>query len=278
MTMRLLRATDAGQDRQLDRGDLRIEAIVAAGELLDVSYQLLAEVFAADVLPSLAFFLSSLSDASQRDPDSRLVFLAATIRLGDERIVVACSSSHLLRLDAHRELAMLAVGNIATSPHLQTLGVRGAGSRLLVASGEAAAVAARELGATLAYAVAEAETRSLGFWQKQGFRWPEGLRYWQPPLEFAATGAPVHPEVAETLVVRPYPPAPADAIDGAIVADVVRTIYEQWSLRRQRAILAPAALARAEAYVMETVFAKTAASLPRAGGMRLVEPLSSGAN
>lgn len=262
MNTRLLDQADESHDRSHVMGDLRLEMIETPGPLLDVAYQLLAETFATDVLPSREFFLSSLADASRRETDSRLLFIAASLQLRGERVLVGCSSSHLLRLERHRELAILAIGNIAVSPHLASLGVRGAGSGMLTAAGDAARSLTAELGCRLAYDVAEAETRSLGFWRKQGFRRPEGLEYWQPPLAFHPSGAPLHPEVRETLVLRPIAPSPLEIIDRELVIDVIRTLYEQWSLRRQRSLLAPAAMAIAEAYVMERVLDKSLATIP----------------
>ena len=272
MNLRLLSAADAKRGRLPIVGDLQLETITAPGRLLDVAYQLLSETFAPDVLPSLEFFLSSLSPASRRDRESRLLFVTASLPFGDERVLVGCSSAHLLRLEGRRELALSAIGNIAVSPHLPALGVRGVGSRLLAATDDAASSLATELGCRLAYGVAEAETRSLGFWRKQGYRRPEGLEYWQPPLEFQPSGAPLYPEVRETLVVRPIPPSPPETIERELVIDVIRTLYEQWSLRRQRSLLTPAAMAAAETYVMERVLKKSVATIPAASLVPLREP------
>lgn len=105
---------------------------------------------------------------------------------------------------------------------------------------------------------------------KLGYRWPEGVKYFQPPLEFDDRGDPVYEEVPETLVLHPLN-SKANSIDARELRDIVRSIYWNWCIRPSEGKLGDAAMTRATQYVMQRVFARTAATIAEHGSIRLVD-------
>src|SRR4029079_11028980 len=103
------------------------------------------------------------------------------------------------------------------------------------------------------YSTSEAEPESLQFWAKMGYRWPEGVNYLQPPLEFDDDGNPVYEEVSETLLIYPLK-ADSASIDVSDLRDIIKTIYWNWGIRPSLRKLNADALASATRYVMEKVF------------------------
>jgi hypothetical protein len=255
MAIRLIDESTASAS--LGIADLKIEPVVQRGPLLDVSYNLLERVFDPSVIDPIEFYYEEL--AGQEGADSVPIFLAAYFQDGADKLVAGFNSSTLMRLQRHPDVFMLAVGNVATSPRLKEAGFRGVGTTLLNAAVEMTAAKAQELGGRLRFSITEAEPASLGFWRKRGFRWPKGIRYLQPPLDFHDDGSPVYPEVAETLLVAPCDEM--QSIDPAVLRDAITTIYENWSLKLHRATLAPEAMRKAEAYVMTNVFGQVDATI-----------------
>jgi hypothetical protein len=160
---------------------------------------------------------------------------------------------------AGRGLAIAAVGHLATRAALRRGGGHG---RALVAAFEreiAALAAAR--GETDCLIVLEAEHDAMTFWAKQGYRWPLGSRYAQPPLEFdPASGERLYDEAPELFMVKdPRHPA-ATSVPASLLRDTVQTLYDNWCLAQARTF-APHAATRAAEYVGK-VYAAFDASLP----------------
>lgn len=165
-----------------------------------------------------------------------------------------------------------AIGNQATAPACRSAGVRGIGRGLWQAGiGEALRqVSAR--GGRLLYSVLEAETRSLGFWGKVGYRRPAGLDYYQPPLEFDTHGRPRYAPIVEKLLLRAESGDGADTIEGVRLRQIVATLYRYWSLHPAREALAPEAFRRAEQYVMGELLGRVCSTVPEM--MALQAPVS----
>lgn len=152
-----------------------------------------------------------------------------------------------------------AIGHLATREHLRRTG--GHGGTLVAAFEREIEALAAARGETTRLLVLEAEPDAMAFWARQGYRWPIGSRYAQPPLDFdPATGQRLYDEVPELLMVKnPHDPA-ATSVDAQLLRHAVHTLYEHWCLARVRAF-APAAAARAEHDVWN-IFAAFEASLP----------------
>ena len=152
-----------------------------------------------------------------------------------------------------------AIGHLATREQLRRRG--GHGGTLVAQFERAMEALAAARGEKLSLLVLEAEPDAMAFWARQGYRWPVGSRYAQPPLDWdPATGERLYDEVPELLMVKnPHDPAAA-TIDAQLLRHVVRTLYESWCLARTRTF-APEAAARAAEYV-EGVYAAFEASLP----------------
>lgn len=73
----------------------------------------------------------------------------------------------------------------------------------------------------------------------------------------------------ETLLFHPLN-SNANSIDAQELCDIVRSIYWNWCSRPSEGKLADAAMTRATQYVMQRVFARTAATIEN-GSIRLVD-------
>ncbi len=181
-----------------------------------------------------------------------------------EQIASVISGTYMTLLPpASPALGIGAIGHLATREHLRRTGGHG-GTLVATFEREVEAIAAAR-GETTSLLVLEAEPDAMGFWARQGYRWPVGSRYAQPPLDFdPATGERRHDEVPELLMVKnPHDPA-ATSVDAQLLRHTVRTLYENWCLGWVRALFPPAAAARAEEYVWK-IYAAFEASLPAGG-------------
>jgi hypothetical protein len=269
MTIRLLDdclAVDAGR---LRIEDLQVVPVDRPGELLDACHDLLLRAFDPSVVDPKWIYVDAVSDETGAYRDFDPVFYAALFDVEGDPLVAGFLSSDVMTL-RDSSVVHLAMGNMATSPRLRQLKFRGVGTTLFEAALDAAHAAACDRGMCLKYSTAEAESDSLPFWAKMGFRWPQGVRYFQPPLEFDADGKPVHPEVPETFVLKTLEGA-SSTIDGGELREIVRSIYWNWSLRAHSQSLTPPAFDAASAYVM-AVLEKSFASIPLDEPIPLVEP------
>lgn len=239
-----------------------VERLTGPGELLDRGYELFQSVFQPEVLDPKSVYEQRMSAGSFAVRDFYPCFAIATCSVGAERYVAGFLSADLMWIDNASSAAFLAIGNIATSPYLKAQGVRGVGTQLLNAAIAQAKLACEQDGRQFVGCLSEAEPASLGFWQRSGFRWPQGCHYLQPPLEFENDGTPKHTEVPETLLI-----APSDSNSNAIAADqliaMLRTLFENWCLRGWRSELSPTAMANAENYVMGHVLQRIVQRMPQ---------------
>ena len=255
---------------RLEISRMVVKRVDAVGDLLDASHDLLMRVFDAAVVDAKEVYIDAVTDHSGTFRDFSPVFLAAVFQEGEDEFVAGFISSDVMLVGTSLTKTQLAIGNIATSPRLKNLGFRGVGSTLWRA---ALKTAEQEVGKTqkrLNYSTSEAEPASLPFWAKLGYRCPEGIKYFQPPLEFDDNGDPVYDEVPETLLLHPLEDA-SDSIDVADLRNIVKSIYWNWGIRPSLHKLNADALASATRYVMEEVFERTIRSFPSSGKVRLVD-------
>jgi len=203
-----------------------------------------------------------------------IICVAALFEQPGREVVVGFLSSNLMWIDTQKKLLHLAIGNVATSPRLKEIGIRGVGTRLVKSAIEIASSTAKSCAAELACSVAEAERDSLGFWRKFGYRWPSGLNYLQPPLEFKEDGTPVHEEVPETFMVLPLGNQNRETIKSDLLQKMIRAIYRNWCIEPNRRKLSNDALKAAEAYVMDRVYPRVAQSIANRDELNLINPLS----
>jgi GNAT superfamily N-acetyltransferase len=188
--------------------------------------------------------------------------------------IVSVVSGNYMSLDqvGRAGLGIGVVGYLATRERFRGRG--GHGTALVRAFEQRAAALASSRGERLRLIVLEAAPGSTGFWTKRGYRWPEGTHYFQPPLDFdPVTGAPRHREVPELLMVKLWDQPEAQAIETALLKDVVQTVFRNWYSDRP-ASFTPQAAEKATAYVWQHVFPRFTASLRPAGLTGLREPPS----
>ena len=270
MTVKVLDDSADIDITRLEISRMVVQRVDAVGELLDSCHKLLMQVFDPAVVDAKEVYIDAVTDHSGTFRDFSPVFLAAVIQEGEDEFVAGFISSDVMLVGASATKTQLAVGNIATSPRLKDLGFRGVGSTLWRA---ALRTAEQEVGKSqkrLDYSTSEAESASLPFWAKLGYRCPEGVKYFQPPLEFKDNGDPVYDEVPESLLIHPLENA-SDSIDVADLRDLVKSIYWNWCIRPSLRKLNSDALAVATRYVMEKVFERTIRSFPSSGKVRLVD-------
>jgi hypothetical protein len=256
-------------------GDLRIEELVvrrvaAVGELLDVSHDLLLRVFETSVVDPKQVYIDAVADRTGAFRDFPPLFFAGLFADGQDEWLGGFISSDLMLIGASGDKVQLSIGNIVTSPRLRELGFRGLGTTLWKAALNEAQKEADRAVKRLAYSTAEAEPASLPFWSKLGYRWPQGVKYFQPPLEFDDEGNPEHDEVPETLLIHPLGSA-ASAIEVSELRAIIESLYWNWGIRPSLHTLSSAAMARAKECVMGRVLQRTFESLPESGCIPLLE-------
>jgi hypothetical protein len=272
MTISLLDETNTILDG-LDSADVTIKLITTPDSSLEAAYRLLKRVFDPEVLDNYNSYLQELSHKNSRERNCYSIYMAAFIEANNQRYLVGFHSSTVMRLLSHPDMAIQAVAYVVTSPRAKEAGLRGIGSRLSEAALHLASEQMSERGCRLAYVVAEAETPSLGFWNKSGFLWPEGVQYLQPPLEFDECGEFKFREVEENLVLLPLGISSRSTIECDVLRNLIRTMYENWFLNPHRAILDPDAMVRVQSYVLDRVFERVNSTIPVTGEISLVSPL-----
>lgn len=198
------------------------------------------------------------------DPAGSLIHFGFDPLVVTEQIASVISGNYMTLLPSSERGAgagagIGAIGHLATRERLRRGGGHG-GTLVAQFEREMEATAAAR-GETTRLLVLEAEPDAMAFWARQGYRWPIGSRYAQPPLDFdPATGARLYDEVPELLMVKdPHNPA-ATTVDAKLLRQTVRTLYENWCLVRVRGF-PPDAAARAEQDV-GNIFDAFEASLP----------------
>jgi hypothetical protein len=269
MGVRLLDDSANIDVQRLRIDDLIIRRVDAVGELLDASHKLLKSVFDTAVIDGKDVYIDAINDDSGTFRDFPPIFLASVFHQKGNDFVAGFISADIMLLGGSTK-TQLAIGNIATAPRLRELQFRGVGSKLWHAAFLAAEEEVQRANKRLDFSSSEAESASLPFWAKLGYRWPKGIKYFQPPLEFDDRGDPVYEEVAETLLIHPLKGA-SDSIDAGDLRELIKSIYWNWGIRPSLRKLNPEALAAATKYVMELTFARTMASIPVRGSIPLIE-------
>jgi hypothetical protein len=190
-----------------------------------------------------------------------------------ENIVGAISGNYMPIQSLHTEktgTSIGAIGNMATRVYFR--GKQGHGTNLAQAFEKQIETMASSRGDKLQLMALEAQKDSVGFWLKNGYRWAEGTRYAQPPLDFdPVTGERNFDEVPEFLMVKLIDNPGASYVDAQLLADSVYTMYQNWCLAKT-VNYPPVARKRAVDYVIGKVFSEFLQSLPKEGGMvRLTE-------
>ena len=250
--------------------DLIVRRLVAADELLDTSHDLLLKVFDSSVVDPKSVYVDALTDRANTFRDFPPLFFACLLPHGQDEWLAGFVSSDLMLIEPGGDRLHLAVGNIATSPKLRDIGFRGVGTKLWHAALHAAKEEASSVAKRIAYSSAEAEPASLPFWSKLGYRWPQGVKYFQPPLEFDNDGNPKEDEVPETLLVLPIDTT-ASSIEARELRGIIESIYWNWGVRPSIRKLNSAAFARAKECVIGRVLQRTLESVPTSGTIPLVE-------
>jgi hypothetical protein len=268
--------TDADLDwlRQ-SRGELgrrlQYKLVVQSDQWLDTSYEFLRRHFGREVLDPPERFRDWL-DMNRRGVHPFPFILQTAYVVRERRAwVLGVIAGNLMRVEPSRPDAaksalrayVFAIGNQLTEPLARAAGVKGVGTRLWRrAVAEARSITAG-LGGRLEYSFLEAENDSVGFWDRMGYRWPRGVTYWQPPLEFDEQGQYVHPEVPEIAMFKPLDVSARRTIGREVIQDVFASVWENWVLHEYRATLSPQAMERAERYVMGTLLDRVESLMPR---------------
>jgi hypothetical protein len=198
------------------------------------------------------------------DASGRLQQFAFNPLVTTDNIIGASSGTYMSMEPSQRKyLSLGAIGHLVTRDHFR--GGQGHGTALLKAFEQEVEGLAIERGDKLQLILLEAQADSRGFWAKEGYLWPVGSRYAQPPLEFdPVTGERFHDEVPEYLMVKIWNDPVATHIDSKLLTDAVRIMYQNWCLEKI-ATYTPEAAKRATDYVIGKVFAEFVASLPQGG-------------
>jgi ribosomal protein S18 acetylase RimI-like enzyme len=252
-------------------GALKLVRVDAPGARLDAAYDLLTRVFDLAVIDTKETYVNLLSPDRLCLDGFSAICVAAYFEHDRHELLAGFLSSNLMWIDRSTGFVQLAIGNIATSPALRDIGLRGVGNALwhaAIAFGESEATTQQGV---LAYSVAEAEPESLGFWKKLGYLYPHGVDYWQPPLEFRENGEKVRDEVKETLLIRPLTGQSHDSVDAHVLRQMILAIYRNWCIETNRPRLSKVALDNAERYVMKKVFTEVNKTIPQNGKIRLVD-------
>ena len=274
----LLRSTDEVEYRIVDQSD----------EWLEASYQLLQSEFDSSVLDPHERYVEWLESNLQGQNPFPFLMMAAYLRDGDNAIIVGVVSGNIMLVeeyagknpDSSAPLFMFAIGHQITSKLLRGRGLPGIGTNLWKASIQQAKNWIEKLEGFFGYSMLEAETESLGFWTKMGYRWTQDVSYWQPPLEFYDNGDYINAEVPEILMLRPLNGMDEESISKILLKNIIATVYLNWSLHKYRTLLEPKAMKRAEDYVMKDLFGRVCQQMPQTDSIPLVpfENLSSRKN
>jgi len=249
---------------------LAFKIVTDDGAWLRAAYEVLQSCLDPKGLEPFAQLQQALQ-ASQQGTSPRLLIAAAFVTHGDRAHVVGAVSgtvTPIANLAAEPAPFVAALRHQATAAAARTRGVKGVGRRLWQFWLDEAHRLAREQGGAIPYSVLEADVDSVGFWDRLGYRWPQGVRYWQPPAQFNASGDYVNPEAPAILMARPASPAD-DRMARGTLERIIETLYRA-SLARQRTTLTPTGFERAERYLMDVVFARVTRIMPDDPTLNLV--------
>jgi hypothetical protein len=239
-------------------GALHILPITKPDMLAELGCILLRRTFKPEVLGAIEQEFANAFKEKGNDRTSLPIAMCAAVEVGADFLFAGIVVGEVMLLSA--DAAMFAIGYLATNPLLKKLSFRGVGSALLQEASTASAAVAHEIGRSIVYDITEAEPASLGFWKKQGFLWPEGSVYFQPPIKFNENGERLFDEVSETLLLRKYS-GERNKIASKELSDTVSVLYDNWFIPSPQASCSAAAHQKIHDYVMADVFGKFAHSI-----------------
>ena len=268
---------------RFDLTDVECRIVTADDDWLRVAYDMLLTEFDSSVLDPYERYVDWLALNQREKHPFPYLMMVAYVRDEATAHIVGVISGNVMRISdsitsdtaSTDQSCFFAIGHQITSALLRKAGIKGVGTKLWQAAHEIARSWAHNLGGALRYSVGEAENDSLGFLTKMGCLWPQGVTYWQPPLEFDEQGMFIHPEVPEILVFRPMEGVAADTISRSLLCEIIATIYLNWSLNKYRDKLSADAMQRAEQYVMGDLFGRVRRRMPDNDPIRLVPILLS---
>ena len=114
-------------------------------------------------------------------------------------------------------------------------------------------------GAQLEAFILESEAEARFFLGRVGYRWPDGCRYRQPPLRYAADGTPDLPAIPLLLLLRH--PDHRDVIPGPLVREYLQAMMVWWYRDDLDEVLTGAALKRARDWLMTELIAPSVESI-----------------
>lgn len=262
----------------LSAEDLAFKVITDNDEWLATAYRLLADQFEIDVLDPFERYVEWLDQNRKGINKFPYLLVAAYLNMGENPLMVGVISGNIMKIEEHagtdlpapKPPFIFAIGHQVTSQALRSAGVKGVGTKLWKFAIAAARESINKLGGSFQYSFLEAESDSVGFWTKMGYRWPKGVDYWQPPLEFDDTGQHLHLEVPEILLLKPIEAADTHAIRAMLLKNLIATVYYNWALDKYKTSLTPDAFKKAEDYVMGEVFGRLCQKIPENGSVELI--------
>jgi deoxyhypusine synthase len=271
---------DGGLDlpRTVRAADLRFKVLAEPDSWLQVCYDFLSFHFGREVLDPVQRYADWLEMNRLGAHPFPFVMIAAYLADGERALVVGVISGNVMRIKRSRTpdvksasaSFIFSIGHQLTAPAVRSAGIKGVGTRLWRrAIGEAQAITKRLKG-RLVYSFLEAENDSVGFWDRLGYRWPQAVTYWQPPLEFDDNGDFVHPEVPEIAMLKPIEVRDKRTIERHLLYDIIATVYLDWALARYRNVLSEDAMKRAESYVMGSLLGRVDSRMPHQPRINLV--------
>ena len=257
---------------------LSFTRIETPGPSLQACYELLQEEFGEDVLDPISRYEDWLELNERGEHAFPYLLTAAYVQHEGRSVLVGVVSGNVMPIQQSRSNAaesasrpcVFAIGHQLTAPAIRSAGIKGFGKRLWQFSMDQAHALADVAGGTLVYSFLEAEVPSVGYWDHLGYRWPQSVAYWQPPLEFDENGDYRHAEVPEIPLLKPLADPAETHIDRDLLYDIIRTIYVNWSLDKYRDRLSAEAFERAEQYVLGSLLGRVDARMPQEPRIKLV--------
>jgi deoxyhypusine synthase len=257
--------------------ELQFKVVTDPDSWLQICYDFLRSHFGPEVLDPLQRYVDWLEMNRLGKHPFPFLLMAAYLEDGRAARVMAVISGNVMRIEesgrkggAKSPRFMFAIGHQLTAPCVRKAGIKGVGTRLWHRAIAEAKAITKGLKGRLAYSFLEAENDSVGFWDRLGYRWPQAVTYWQPPLEFDENGNFVHPEVPEIALLKPLEIQQTGTIDRRLLRDIVATVYLNWALARYRDCLSPEAMKRAESYVMGSLLGRVDSRMPHTPQISLV--------
>lgn len=258
------------------RGGLRVSSVDDEA-WLHAAHELLRGTFAPDVLGPADGFATPSGSGEDSERAWRRIVMVAWWPDHERALLAGVVSGSLIHLrlpigTAAAERYVFAVGHQATDTRVLAGGIRGVGTLLWRAASAEAAQRAAERRATLEWSFLESERRALAFWASVGYRWPEGLTYWQPPLAFERDGSPLGDEVPEVPLLLAYGSPPPDEIPSTVMCAIVESVLREWYVEPQQRTHSTEAMARIESLIVDRLLARVCASMEGRESLRLVDP------